>query len=152
MSNIQNLKRFGKEIPKPTSEQAREWGKKGGEANGKAIKKAKTSKEIVKMLDMLGVKGKNADIMRSLGIPEEYLDRHTLRLLQLHKKAEEGDVRANRLLLEVLGELNSFFGDGDGDGRAMAVNIVVKDTSGASTDGTDINDDLIAAADGDIDG
>lgn len=140
MANIQNLKRFGKEIPKPTSEQAREWGKKGAEANNAARKKAKTSKEIVKMLDLLDVKGKNADIMRSLGIPEEYLDRHTLRLLQLHKKAEEGDVRANRLLLEITGELNSFFGDGDGDGRAMAVNIVVKDTSGASTDGTAATD------------
>lgn len=104
MANEQNLKRFGKEKPAPTSEQAKKAGSKGGKASAEKRAQAKTSREIVEMLDALAVSPSNNEIMETLGIPEDMRTRQTLRLLQLQKKAESGDAQANKLLLEIRGE------------------------------------------------
>lgn len=104
MANEQNLKRYGKEKPAPTSEEAKKAGSKGGKASAEKRAQVKTSREIVEMLDALAVSPSNNEIMETLGIPEDMRTRQTLRLLQLQKKAEQGDAQANKLLLEIRGE------------------------------------------------
>lgn len=107
MANEKNLKRFGKEKPAPSSEQAKKAGKKGGEASAAARAKAKTTREIVELLDTLEVTGANRDMLIALGVPDDMLTQQTLRLTALHKKAILGDVAAVRLLLEIKGEAPS---------------------------------------------
>ena len=104
MANEQNLKKFGKDKPPLTHEEAVKQGQAGGKASVEARAKAKTSREIVEMLDGLAVNENNNAIMETLGIPEDMRTRQTLRLLQLQKKAEQGDAQANKLLLEIRGE------------------------------------------------
>ncbi len=104
MANEQNLKRFGKEKPAPSSEEAKKAGSKGGKASAEKRAQIKTSREIVEMLDSLAVNENNNAIMETLGIPEDMRTSQTLRLLQLQRKAEQGDSQANRLLLEIRGE------------------------------------------------
>lgn len=104
MANEQNLKKFGKDKPPLTHEEAVKQGQAGGKASVEARAKAKTSREIVEMLDSLAVNENNNAIMETLGIPEDMRTRQTLRLLQLQKKAEQGDAQANKLLLEIRGE------------------------------------------------
>ena len=105
MANEQNLKKFGKDKPPLTHEEAVKQGQTGGKASGEARAKAKTSREIVELLDSLPVNENNNAIMETLGIPEDMRTRQTLRLLQLQKKAESGDPQANKLLLEIRGEV-----------------------------------------------
>lgn len=100
MANEKNL------IPlnKRTKSQQREIAKKGGQASAKKRAEAKTSREIIEMLDALTVTGANAATMETLGIPENMRTQQTLRLLALHKRAAQGDAQANKLLLEIRGE------------------------------------------------
>lgn len=70
MANEQNLKKFGKDKPPLTHEEAVKQGKTGGKASGEARAKAKTSREIVELLDSLPVTENNNAIMETLGIPE----------------------------------------------------------------------------------
>ncbi len=107
MANVENLKRYGKEKPAPSSEQAKKAGSKGGKASAAAKAKAKTAREIVEMLDTLDVTGGNRDMLEALGVPDDMLTQQTLRLAALHKKAIMGDVAAVRLLLEIKGEAPS---------------------------------------------
>ena len=104
MANEQNLKKFGKDKPPLTHEEAVKQGQTGGKASGEARTKAKTSREIVELLDSLPVNENNNAIMETLGIPEDMRTRQTLRLLRLQSKAESGDAQANKLLLEIRGE------------------------------------------------
>lgn len=104
MANEKNLKRFGKEKPPSSREEAVKNGRKGGKKSAEVRAQAKTSREIVEMLDGLPVTENNQAIMETLGIPEDMRTRQTLRLLQLQKKAEQGDAQANKLLLEIRGE------------------------------------------------
>ncbi len=104
MANEQNLKKFGKDKPPLSHEQAVENGRKGKKKSDEVKREKKTSREIVEMLDDLPVNENNNAIMETLGIPEDMRTRQTLRLLQLQKKAEQGDAQANKLLLEIRGE------------------------------------------------
>ena len=104
MSNEKNLKRFGKEKPAPTSEQAKKAGSKGGKKSAEKRAQAKTTREILEFLDSLAVTGNNRDKLEAMGIPEEMRTQQTLRIVGLHHKAASGDAQANRLLLEIRGE------------------------------------------------
>ena len=104
MANEQNLKRFGKEKPAPTSEEAKKAGSKGGKASAEARAEAKTTREIAKMLDSLAVTGKNKEELEQLGVPDDDQTQQTVRLVALHKKAMTGDVAAIKLWLEITGE------------------------------------------------
>lgn len=104
MANEHNLKRFGKEKPAPSSEQAKSAGRKGGKKSAEKRAEAKTTREIVEMLDALEVTGGNRDMLEALGVPDDMRTQQTLRLAALHKKAVMGDVAAVRLLLEIKGE------------------------------------------------
>lgn len=104
MANEKNLKKFGKDKPPLSHEEAVKNGKKGKKKSDEAKREKRTSREIIEMLDTLAVSPNNKEIMQTLGIPEDMQTRHTLRLLQLQKKAESGDAQANKLLLEIRGE------------------------------------------------
>lgn len=104
MANEQNLKKFGRDKPPLSHEQAVENGRKGKKKSDEAKREKRTSREIVEMLDSLAVSPNNREIMEALGIPEDMQTRQTLRLLQLQKRAESGDAQANKLLLEIRGE------------------------------------------------
>ncbi len=107
MANEKNLKRFGKEKPTSSREEAVKNGRKGGKASAAAKAKAKTTREIVEMLDSLDVTGVNHDTLAALGVPDDMMTQQTLRIAALHKKAISGDVAAVRLLLEIKGEAPS---------------------------------------------
>ena len=84
-NNIQNLK-------VPTSEQAREYGKKGGIASGKARQEKATMKKALEML--LDEENKKSG--------KTYRELATLGLIQ---GAIKGKSENYRLILELLGEL-----------------------------------------------
>ena len=123
MANEKNLKRCGKEKPPSSREEAVKNGRKGGKKSAEVRAQAKTSREIVEMLDSLAVKDGNNEIMAALGIPEDMRTRQTLRLLQLLKKAENGNPQANKLLIEIRGEA-----------AASTVNLEIKDEQRAAYD------------------
>lgn len=50
MANEENLKRYGKEKPNPTSEEATKNGRKGGIASGEARRKSKQMKAVLEYL------------------------------------------------------------------------------------------------------
>ncbi len=104
MANEKNLKRYGKEKPAPTSEEAKKAGSKGGKKSAEARAEAKTTREIAKMLDSLAVTGKNKEVLEQLGVPDDDQTQQTVRLVALHKKAMTGDVAAIKLWLEITGE------------------------------------------------
>ena len=114
MANEKNLKRFGKEKPILSHEEAERNGKKGGKASAEKRARIRTSREILELLDSLAVSRDNNEVMETLGIPEDMRTRQTLRLLRLQSKAESGDAQANKLLLEIRGEA-----------AASTVNVVV---------------------------
>lgn len=104
MANEKNLKRYGKEKPAPTSEEAKKAGSKGGKKSAEARAEAKTTREIAKMLDSLAVTGKNKEVLEQLGVPDDDQTQQTVRLVALHKKAMTGDVAAIKLWLEITEE------------------------------------------------
>ena len=97
MANEKNLKRYGKEKPAPTSEEAKKAGSKGGKKSAEARAEAKTTREIAKMLDSLAVTGKNKEVLEQLGVPDDDQTQQTVRLVALHKKAMTGDVAAIKI-------------------------------------------------------
>lgn len=101
MANERNLK-----PPRSTSE-ARERGAKGGKASGEARRRKRTSREVLEMLNRLNATEQEAAELARNGVPKANMTRQVMRLWGLQKKAESGDVAANRLILEVLGELNA---------------------------------------------
>jgi hypothetical protein len=99
MANEQNL------VPLTTSK-AREIGKLGGIASGKAKKRRKTLAELGDMIGSLSVKSeKNKAIMREAGIEDEDMIRDTAMLFMLEAKAEKGDTNAIALIAKIRGQL-----------------------------------------------
>lgn len=99
MANEQNL------VPLTTSK-AREIGRLGGIASGKAKKRRKTLKELGDMIGGLSVKSeKNKAILREAGIEDEDMIRDTAMLFRLEAKAEQGDTNAIALLAKIRGQL-----------------------------------------------
>ena len=87
MTNIQNLK------PPQSTEEARERGRKGGIASGKARRERKTMKQTLEYL--LEEKGKQGKTYRELAT------------LGLIKGAVNGNSQNYKTILEITGELNS---------------------------------------------
>ena len=88
MANIQNLKRL-------SPSEARKQGKKGGKASGKARREKRDMKaELLLVMDELitDKKGKKVTPRKAIS-------------LTLLKKALAGDLKAIKLLLEIIGEL-----------------------------------------------
>ena len=104
MANEKNLKRYGKEKPAPSSEQAKKAGSKVGKASAAAKAKAKSTRELAKMLDALEVTGKTKETLEAIGVPVDDQTQQTARLVALQKRAMLGDVAAIKLWLEIIGE------------------------------------------------
>ena len=103
MANNQNLK----PLSERTKSEQREITQKGGKASGEARRRKRTSREVLEMLNRLNATDQETVELAACGIPKNNMTRQTMRLWGLQKKAESGDVAANRLILEVLGELNA---------------------------------------------
>lgn len=100
MANKQNLKT-------PTSKQARELGRKGGQASAKKRKERKQMQEVAKIvLDMPIEPGEVTDLegITFEDYPDVNLTVGELAVLAVAKKARKGDVAALTFLRDTAGE------------------------------------------------
>lgn len=104
--SLQNLKPKKKGEGAITKENAKDFALKSNLKQKLDKIAAQASFQIVQMLDSLTVSDTTAQVFDNLGIPKPFHNRKTLRILQLHKKAENGDILANKLLFEICGELD----------------------------------------------
>lgn len=100
MANNENLKT-------PTSEEARENGRKGGIASGEARKKKKQLKELAEVI--LDNKIKNEAVIEDMKdkFPELNIEDITyglMLLLKQYEKAKDGDAKAFELLRDTSGQ------------------------------------------------
>lgn len=95
--NNQNLKRWGKEIPKPTSEQAKINGQKGGLTRAKNAKEYERACDIIKRFLNKEIKGSDGNLYN-------YKEAG---LLKLVNKFVGGDPKATELVLKMIGEMPS---------------------------------------------
>ena len=99
MANEQNLK------PVKSKKEARERGRNGGIASGKARREKKTFQELAKTLLSLDVKsGKSLNVMKQMGIKSKDMQYKTLCVLGMMKAAQNGNVNAFEKLQELTGE------------------------------------------------
>lgn len=99
MANVENLQ------PVRTEAEAREKGRAGGIASGKARRQRKTLAQIGDMIGGLAVNSeKNREIMRQAGISDEDMVRDVEAMFRLSLKASFGDTRAIELLAKLRGQ------------------------------------------------
>lgn len=92
--------------PVRSEAEARELGKKGGIASGKARRARKTLREIGDMLGGLDIKSeKNKQILRDAGVCDEDMIEDVAMMFQLKTKASKGDTKAIELLAKIRGQL-----------------------------------------------
>lgn len=85
--------------------EARENGKKGGKASGKARAERKAMRELIEAYDRRPLSDEERAELEALGIAKNDLTAKMRRVLALIRKAEDGDVQANKLILEISGEI-----------------------------------------------
>ena len=88
----------------PTSEEAREYGAKGGKASGEARAKKKTIGNILKQWSSFAVSDKNAAALRAMGFGEEDLINSTLVAFKLIQKIQNGDLKAMEMYVKLTGQ------------------------------------------------
>lgn len=99
MANESNLR------PVQSEAEARELGRKGGIASGKARRQKKTLAQIGDMIGNLDIKSeKNREIMRQAGISDEDMINDVGMLFRLNLKAQQGNERAIELLAKLRGQ------------------------------------------------
>lgn len=92
----------------PTSEEARENGRKGGIASGIARKKKKTLNEIARALIDCDLNEKQKKEIQKMGLNPEDFNQWTACVLGLMKaSAKSGDVKAFSKLQEITGEASA---------------------------------------------
>lgn len=89
---------------RPSSEEARENGKKGGIKSGQVRRSKKTLKELVKMFGTMPVTGDAEKAMEKLGIPKSEQNRYMQSVISLFGKAAKGDVGAFNAIRDIIGE------------------------------------------------
>ena len=97
----------GKKNLKPirSVDEAREKGKKGGEASGEARRKKKTLRENMELLLGLDVTStKDFNKLYALGIPEEEINNTMLLTAAMFERAKKGDVAAYKEIRDLVGE------------------------------------------------
>ena len=101
MANEQNLN------PVRTEEEARELGKKGGIASGKARREKKHGKELARLILAEGLKDEAVkDALRKAGHDTADMDNETAMLLrQIEKALKTGDTKAYKAVMDVAGYL-----------------------------------------------
>lgn len=91
--------------PVQSEAEARELGKKGGIASGKARRQRKTLAQIGDMIGALDIKSeKNRAILRDAGITDEDMINDVGMMFRLNLKAQQGDPRAIELLSKLRGQ------------------------------------------------
>lgn len=97
---LENLKRFGKELPNPTSEEAKERGAKGGIASGEARRK---KADILRSIDLLlgmPAEGSVREKLIEMGYAEEELTNANAIVATLFAKGiMQGDQKAIETLI-----------------------------------------------------
>ena len=97
---LENLKRFGKEIPNPTSEEARERGAKGGIASGEARRKKADILRSIDLLLSMPAEGSVRAKLIEMGYPEEELTNANAIVATLYAKGiMQGDQKAIETLI-----------------------------------------------------
>lgn len=98
MANEQNLR-------PPTSEEARERGRKGGKASGKKRQQNKTFKEIIsKFLDGQVSDERLKQQMIDFGFADKEVSNKSCAVFALWKEAIKGNTKAFELLRDTIGE------------------------------------------------
>lgn len=98
MANEQNLR-------PPTSEEARERGRKGGKASAKKRKQSKTFKEIInKFLDGQVSDERLKQQMIEFGFADKEVSNKSCAVFALWKEAIKGNTKAFELLRDTIGE------------------------------------------------
>lgn len=121
--NDQNLMPNDKRTPSERRKNAQ----KAGKASGEARRKKRDARQTLELINSLSVEGKNRDILERAGIPKNAITQQTARLWGLHTAAVAGNVQANRLILEILGELDQ---DVANNNDALSITFEVKDLTG----------------------
>lgn len=101
MANEENLTPQSKR----TKSEQREIAKKGGKASAKARAERKAMRELIDAYDRRPLTDEENTELASLGIERDDRTAKMRRTLALIKKAEEGDVSANKLILELSREI-----------------------------------------------
>lgn len=94
MANEKNLKRYGKEKPSPSSEEAKKNGKKGGDASAESRRKSKYMKTVLEYLMEQELQKKGG----GKGTTLEAI------CTAITKEALEGNVRAAEFIRNTLGQ------------------------------------------------
>lgn len=97
MPNPENLKRYGKERPPLSREEAQMNGRKGGQRSGEVRKELATFKHYL-------------EIALSKTVKDKYGEEHTYKEIGAIRTAEkyaQGDQKAQELVLKVMGEMPS---------------------------------------------
>ena len=88
-----------------TTEKAREIGKKGGIASGKAKRQKKLIKDQISLLLSLPLKDKTTiKKLETLGIDTDNIDNQMAMVIAMWQKALKGDVNAFNTLRDTIGE------------------------------------------------
>lgn len=97
MPNPENLKRYGKERPPLSREEAQMNGKKGGQKSGEVRKELATFRHYLEMALSKTVKDKD-------GVEHSYKE---IGAMETAKRYAQGDAKAQELVLKMLGEMPS---------------------------------------------
>lgn len=98
MANIENLR-------PPTTEEARERGKKGGKASAKKRQQNKTFKEIInKFLDGQVTDDRLKEQMVEFGFADNEVSNKSCAVFALWKEAIKGNTKAFELMRDTIGE------------------------------------------------
>ena len=97
MANEQNL-------IVPTSEMAREYGRKGGEAKARNMRKRKALRDSMNALLEMQPPTKEFNKLIEAGFEPEEIDNSLLITLALFNRAKRGDVKAIKELRNLVGE------------------------------------------------
>ena len=100
-NNIENLQ------PRTelSKEEAKEMGRKGGIASGKARREKKLIKDSIELLLDLPIKNsKIKQQLKELGIDEDEMNNQTAMVIAIYQKALKGDVQAFNTLRDSVGQ------------------------------------------------
>lgn len=91
----------------PTSEEAREMGRKGGKRSGEVRRAKRTMKHLAETFLSLPVSDKKRrNQLKSLGLDPDEIDNKMAIIVALSLSAADGDVRAAREIRSIIGEDN----------------------------------------------
>lgn len=120
-----------------STSEAREIGKKGGKASAKARAERKAMRKFIDAYDRRPLTDEENAELATLGIEKKDRTAKMRRTLALIRKAEDGDVAANKLLLEVSGELTKSALELTTDDPVEGIEIRIIDASGKPDGGFD---------------